>query len=80
MPGLPDFADPARVTATYERLSGHEIRDLQWYVVYAALRHGIVMAQIKRRMVHFGEEERPDDPDDYVMHRAAIEQLLGEGA
>ena len=80
MPGIPDFADPERVAATYERLSGHQVEDLHWYIVYAALRHGIVMAQIKRRMVHFGEEEPAEDPDDYVMHRAAIEQLLGEGS
>ena len=80
LPGLPDLADPARVAAAYQRLSGHEVRDLHWYIVYAALRHGIVMAQIKRRMVHFGEEERPDDPDDYVMHRVALEQLLEEGS
>jgi aminoglycoside phosphotransferase (APT) family kinase protein len=79
MPGLPDLAEPQRVAATYERISGHPVRDLHWYIVYAALRHGIVMAQIKRRMVHFGEEERPEDPDDYVMHRAALEQLLEEG-
>jgi aminoglycoside phosphotransferase (APT) family kinase protein len=80
LPGLPDLADPVHVAATYEQLSGHELRDLHWYTVYAALRHGIVMAQIKRRMAHFGEEERPDDPDDYVMHRAALEELLGERA
>lgn len=78
LPGIPDLAQPERVVSTYERLTGHELRDLHWYVVYAALRHGIVMAQIMRRRAHFGEETRPDDPDDYVMHRAAIEQLLEE--
>jgi aminoglycoside phosphotransferase (APT) family kinase protein len=77
LPGLPDLAQPGRVSAIYEGLTGHRLRDLQWYIVYAALRQGIVMAQIKRRMVHFGEEQRPADPDDYVMHRAAIEELIG---
>jgi aminoglycoside phosphotransferase (APT) family kinase protein len=80
LPGLPDLADVDRVAATYERLSGHAPRDLHWYVVYAALRHGIVMARIKRRMIHFGEEVAPDDPDDYVMHRAALEELIGGAA
>ena len=75
--GLPDFLRPADVVATYESLTGHTVRDLDWYVVYAALRHGIVMSQIKRRMAHFGEETLPDDPDDYVMHRSALEQLMG---
>jgi len=76
LPGLPDFFRPADVVATYESLTGHVVRDLDWYVVYAALRHGIVMSRIKRRMAHFGEETLPDDPDDYVMHRAALEQLM----
>lgn len=77
LPGLPDLARPETVAATYERLTGHQVRDLDWYVVYAALRHGIVMAQIKRRMVRFGEDPQPEEPDDYVMHRAALEQLIG---
>jgi len=76
LPGLPDFCRPEDVVATYESLTGHTVRDLDWYIVYAALRHGIVMSQIKRRMAHFGEEILPDDPDDYVMHRVALEQLL----
>ena len=76
LPGLPNFCRPADVVATYEGLTDHTVRDLDWYVVYAALRHGIVMSQIKRRMAHFGEEQLPDDPDDYVMHRAALERLM----
>jgi len=76
LPGLPDFCRPADVVATYEGLTEHTVRDLDWYVVYAALRHGIVMSRIKRRMAHFGEEQLPEDPDDYVMHRAALEQLM----
>lgn len=76
LPGIPDLAVPEQVAATYERLTGHAVRDLDWYVVYAALRHGIVMARIKNRMVHFGEEQAPEDPDDYVMHRARLEQLI----
>jgi hypothetical protein len=27
-------------------------------------------------MAHFGEDKLPDDPDDYVMHRASLEKLL----
>jgi len=76
LPGLPDFCRPADVVATYEGITGHTVRDLDWYVVYAALRHGIVMSRIKRRMAHFGEEQLPEDPDDYVMHRAALERLM----
>jgi hypothetical protein len=49
---------------------------MDFYLTYAALRHAIVMARIKRRMIHFGEDEVPADPDDYVMHRASLEKLL----
>ncbi len=78
MPGLPDFARPEKVAAAYEEISGYAPQDLDWFITYAALRHGVVMARIKRRMIHFGEEVPLDDPDDYVMHRAALEQLIGE--
>ncbi|MBJ8343801.1 phosphotransferase family protein [Antrihabitans sp. YC2-6] len=75
-PGMPEFAKPEEYAATYSAASGHEITDLHWYLVYAALRHGIVMARIRRRMIHFGEQTVPDDPDDYVMHRALLERLM----
>ncbi|WP_227980897.1 phosphotransferase family protein [Nocardia spumae] len=75
-PGLPDYLRRDDVVALYEQRTGYRLRDLDWYLVYAALRHGIVMARIKRRMIHFGEDTDTDDRDDYVMHRAALEALL----
>lgn len=75
-PGLPDFLRPAEVVAKYEELTGYTVRDLDFYLVYAALRHGIVMARVRRRMIHFGEATDTDDRDDYVMHRASLEALL----
>jgi aminoglycoside phosphotransferase (APT) family kinase protein len=77
LPGLPDFCQAEDVHARYAEVTGVQVSDFEWYVVYAALRHGIVMSQVKRRMIHFGEETVPDDPDDYVMHRAMIERLIG---
>jgi len=77
LPGLPDFCRGEDVHARYAEVTGVQVSDFEWYVVYAALRHGIVMSQVKRRMIHFGEEIVPDDPDDYVMHRAMIERLIG---
>jgi aminoglycoside phosphotransferase (APT) family kinase protein len=74
--GLPDFLRRSDVERCYTELSGCELRDMDFYLVYAALRHAIVMARIKRRMIHFGEDQVPDDPDDYVLHRASLDKLL----
>lgn len=75
-PGLPDFLRRDDVVSKYEELTGHSVRDLDFYIVYAALRHAIVMARVKRRMIHFGEDTDTPDRDDYVMHRASLEALL----
>jgi hypothetical protein len=31
---------------------------------------------VARRQVLFGEMEIPEDPDDMIMHRASLEQML----
>ena len=76
LPGLPDFMHRSDVERNYAELTGYEPRDMDFYLTYAALRHAIVMARIKRRMAHFGEDELPEELDDYVMHRASLEKLL----
>ncbi len=76
MPGLPDFCRRDDVVATYESLTGHTVRDFDWHLLYAALRHAVVMSRVKRRMIHFGEEQQPDDPNDMVMHAAALKKIL----
>ena len=75
-PGLPDVAKRAELIETYERLSGHRVRDFDWYVMYAALRYAIVMSQVKRRMIHFGEDSAPETPDEYVMFAPTMRALL----
>jgi aminoglycoside phosphotransferase (APT) family kinase protein len=74
--GLPDFLRRSEVERQYQELSRGPLRHMDFYLTYAALRHAIVMGRIKRRMIHFGEDEVPADPDDYVMHRASLEKLL----
>jgi aminoglycoside phosphotransferase (APT) family kinase protein len=76
LPGLPDFLRKDDVIATYQRASGYTPRDMDFYLTYASLRHAIVMSQTKRRAIHFGEDVLPEDPDDMVLHRATMEQLL----
>jgi aminoglycoside phosphotransferase (APT) family kinase protein len=75
-PGLADFLRRDDVVAKYEELTGYTVRDLDFYIVYAALRHAIVMARVKRRMIHFGEDTDTPDRNDYVLHRAFLEALL----
>jgi aminoglycoside phosphotransferase (APT) family kinase protein len=74
--GMPTFLRRDDVAASYEARTGHTPRHLDWHFVYAALRHGIVMARVQRRSIHFGEAAPPDDPDDLVMHRVSLEQML----
>ena len=74
--GLPDFLRRSDVERCYQELTGWQLQDMDFYLTYAALRHAIIMARIRCRMIHFGEDEVPSDPDDYVMHRASLERLL----
>jgi aminoglycoside phosphotransferase (APT) family kinase protein len=76
LPGMPHFLRLDDVVATYERLTGQAPRDMQFFLVYAALRHAIIMSRIAQRSIHFGEAEAPDDPDDLIMHRATLEAML----
>lgn len=76
LPGIPGFLRRDRVESLYRELSGHQLRHMDWYLMYAATRHGIVFTRIARRMWHFGDAERPEDLDDAIMHRATLEAML----
>ena len=75
-PGMPDFMRPADAAASYGALTGHAVRDLEFYQVYAALRHGIVMSRVHARRVHFGEACWPEDVDSVIFHRDTLERML----
>lgn len=76
--GMPGFLRRDDVAGRYEALSGYEPRDLDFYTMYAALRHGIVMSRVMRRSIHFGEATMPDDIDDLILHRATLEAMLAD--
>jgi aminoglycoside phosphotransferase (APT) family kinase protein len=76
LPGMPHFMRLADVARAYERYADHTPRDLDFYTMYAALRHAIVMSRVARRQVLFGEITMPDDPDDMIMHRPTLEKML----
>ena len=76
MPGMPDFMRVADVVATYERASGYAPKNLQWFMLYAALRHAIVMFRITRRQILFGEAEMPENPDHAFIHHPTLTAMI----
>ncbi|MDW3219507.1 MAG: phosphotransferase family protein [Acidimicrobiales bacterium] len=76
MEGMPDFLRRDDVVATYEAHSGHTVQNLEFFEVYAALRHAMIMTKVRERSVHFGEAEWSDDLDDCIPHRHVMEQMI----
>jgi len=76
LPGLPDFMRRDDMVRAYESMSGRTVRDLAWYEVFSALRFAIVSVRTTSRGVAYGTQEAPGDPDDVVMFRTLLEQML----
>ncbi|XUL86819.1 phosphotransferase family protein [Streptomyces galilaeus] len=75
-PGLPEFFRRDRVEARYAELTGHTPRDMDFYTLYAALRHAIVMLRVAYRQVHFGESAVPADPDTLILHHGSLRAMV----
>jgi aminoglycoside phosphotransferase (APT) family kinase protein len=75
-PGLPEFFRRDRVEERYAELTGHTPRDMDFYTLYAALRHAIVMLRIAYRQVHFGEVAVPADPDTLILHHGSLRAMV----
>ncbi len=78
LPGMPDFLRPEDVTTTYAELTGVELGDLTWHLLHAAVLWGCVFLRTSARQIHFGEIERPEDPESVFHHRPLFERLLEE--
>ena len=76
MAGMTDFMQRDAITAGYEELSGRPVRSLEWFEVFAALRFAIVSVRTSTRGIAYGTMEKPDDPDDLIMFRNLLEQML----
>jgi|ERR1700730_8947591 aminoglycoside phosphotransferase (APT) family kinase protein len=76
LPGMTGFMERDAVVADYEQLSGRTVRDLEWFEVFAALRFAIVSVRTTTRGIAYGTQEKPPDPDDYIMFRGLLEQML----
>jgi aminoglycoside phosphotransferase (APT) family kinase protein len=76
LPGMPHFMRRDDVASTYEALTGHTPRDLDFYMAYAAVQWGIVFVRTGLRAVHFGEEQMPTNVDDFIRNRESLERML----
>ena len=74
--GMPTFMHRDRLVALYESMSGYEVVDLDFYVVYAALRQAVIMSQVQRRAITFGAAEEPANLDELFMHHDSLRALL----
>jgi aminoglycoside phosphotransferase (APT) family kinase protein len=74
--GLPEFFRRDRVEARYAELTGHTPRDMDFYTLYAALRHAIVMLRIAYRQVRFGEVAVPADLDTLILHHGSLRAMV----
>jgi aminoglycoside phosphotransferase (APT) family kinase protein len=74
--GLPGLLRRDRVEARYARLTGHTPRDMDFYLLYAALRQAIVMLRVAYRQVHFGEVAVPADPDTLILHHGSLRAMV----
>jgi aminoglycoside phosphotransferase (APT) family kinase protein len=75
-PGLPDFMRREDMAATYTELTGRPVEALEWFEVFAALRFAVVSVRTSIRGVTYGQREAPVDPDDLIMFRKLLEQML----
>ena len=76
LPGLPGFMQRTDVLDAYGRLSGHQPVDVEWYEVFAALRHAIITIRTASRSVAFGQAQLPADPDDLLMFGHLLGRML----
>ncbi|MEX1007678.1 MAG: phosphotransferase family protein [Acidimicrobiia bacterium] len=74
--GMPHFMRPSDALTEYERITGYTPRDFEFFALWNATRYGMISARIGRRSAFFAEAPVPDDPDDMMMNRDAIERML----
>ena len=55
---------------------GERSSDLDWFEVFAALRFAIVSVRLSTRSIGHGMMESTTDPNDLIMFRALLEQML----
>lgn len=76
MQGMPSFMRRDDVVESYETLTGHTCRDMDWYGLFAATRFAINMLRVGLRSIHFGQSTMPEDVDQLIVHAADMEAMM----
>jgi aminoglycoside phosphotransferase (APT) family kinase protein len=76
LPGMPDFLRTDDVVAHYASLTGHELRDIEFFLTYSAVQWGIVFLRTGQRQAHFGEREMPADVEELIYSRSLLDRML----
>ena len=79
-PGMPDFMRLDDVTAEYAAVTGHAVRNMDFYLTYAHVQWATVLVISLYRLAHFGHMPMPDDIQDLILNRRPLERLLASGA
>jgi aminoglycoside phosphotransferase (APT) family kinase protein len=73
--GMPSFMRRSDAETTYAALTGHNVGDFDWFLLYAALRQALVSIRVLDRAVMFGEMNAPENHEDLIMQRPMLESL-----
>jgi aminoglycoside phosphotransferase (APT) family kinase protein len=76
LPGLPHFMRPDDAAATYERLSGRRLQDLDWFITYSCLQLAIVFLRTGQRAVRFGERPPAANADELLLNAPYLAALV----
>ncbi|HET8931645.1 MAG TPA: phosphotransferase family protein [Acidimicrobiales bacterium] len=73
--GLPDFLAVEHVAAAYASRTGHEVRDLDWHLKYAAVRWACAFLRTGAREAHLAGTPLTDDGDSLLHNRPSLTSL-----
>jgi aminoglycoside phosphotransferase (APT) family kinase protein len=76
--GMPHFMEADNVRRIFAQKAGYIPDDLHWFMVYAGLRHAIIMSRINDRSVRFGQAEWTDDVDEAIPHTGLLWTMMEE--
>ncbi len=71
------FPDRAATAAWYERRTGVQLQDLEWYEAFAGYRFAAIMTRTNARMVAAGEAEPLEEPEAAIHPLPLLRRITG---